>query len=786
MFTNYMKIAYRNLVRHKGYSLLNIFGLSIGMACSILILMWVNDEVNFDRFHEKLDEMFIVSTIHEYGTDIIKSSGSPPAVGPAIKDEYPEIINTTRIVNGEIEMVVSNGEKRFIEKARSVDPSFLEIFSFPLSKGDAKTALSDPYSIVMSEELARKYFGNEDPIGRVVRIENVYDLVVTGIVKDPAQDTRFNFSMLVPIKLISELWEMEIDTWYNCSFVTVALLQKNTPYKDLSEKLTGRVKQSDSNSNIDLFLAPYSDYYLFRFGEGGGRYEQVRTFAVIAFLVLLIACINFMNLTTARSSSRSKEVGLRKVVGAYRKSIIRQFLGESVLMSFLALAIAIVLVLVLLPVFNDLSGKNLSLSAAANINSIAALIGMTLFTGIVAGSYPALLLSSFKPVTVLKGQGAANPKGSLFRKILVVTQFSLSITLIIATIIIYNQLFFMQNKKLGLDKEQVIYFRIQGPIKERHAYAKQEFLQDPEILSVSFSQALPTGVYWNGNGWDWAGRGPDTDPQITYLYVDPDFDDIFNIEMSGGKFLSDDLLAENRTESNYIVINETLAKILNMESPVGQTMDRGNASYTISGVVKDFHFKPVSSTIGPLIIGYRPENFNYIYLRVKSNDLSKTIDNIGQVFLKYNPEFPFDYRFLDEAYGRLYRTEKIIGKLFRYFAFLAVFISCLGLFGLASFMVEQRTKEIGIRKVLGSSVKRIVFLFSKEFIKWVVASNIIAWPLAWYLADKWLSDYPYRIEIGIGVFLLSGILSIIIALLTVSYQSISAAKTNPVNALKYE
>jgi len=795
MFKNYLKVALRNIKRHKGYSFINISGLAVGLACCMLIFLWVQNEFSYDKFHEHADNLYIVGTHQRLGNRTTTSSGTPSALGPALKEEYPEIVNSVRFSNGPHQLIFAYGEKRFREAAEAVDPSLLEMFSFPLIQGDTATALVNPYSVVMTERMAKKYFGPENPIGKVILVENKYDFRVTGVLENLPHNSILQFDFLVPIHFLKEHWKSPrmLDRWSNLSFTTLVQLHEDTSLEEVNKKIAGRIKQGFEKDDVEPFLWPYTKLHLHGLGTGGGRIIQVRMLSLIAVFVLVIACINFMNLTTARSGTRAIEIGMRKVTGAFRMDIIKQFYGESVLLSFISLFFAIILVFLLLPPFNGLTGKELTLDFSSNLALTLGLIGVTLLTGLIAGSYPALFMSSFQPVKIMKGTSGIGSKSSLFRKILVVLQFAISIALIIRTLVVYKQIEYMQHKDLGFNREHLVYIPVNGALREHYEVAKQELLQVPGISHVSLTSRTPIGFYSSGSGWEWEGKSQDIDPMVRYFCCDYDFLKTFEMEMDQGRFFSGELTPTASPQSGHVIINEEFAKIIGKENPVGMRLSNGPKHATVIGVIQDFNYWPLYYRSGPLIIFYKTYSpvpnhhfYRYMFARIQPDNIPQTIAGIEKIYKKFNPEFPFFYRFLDEDYDRLYRSEEQAGAILRYFAGLAILISCLGLFGLASFLAEQRTKEIGIRKILGSSVQGIVLLLSKEFLKWVAIANIIAWPTAWFISHQWLQNFAYRTGIGIWIFILSAALALIIALITVSFQSIKAATSNPVDSLRYE
>lgn len=793
MFKNYFKVAFRHLVRYKGYSSINISGLAIGMTICILILLWVQDEIKYDHFHKNINQIYIVPTWHDHGDSKGLSPGAPPAVAPALKREYAEIVNSCRYQPAYYEFLIRSGDKVFTDKAACTDPEFFQIFSFPFIEGNANSPFQSPHSIVLTEKIAQKYFGNKPALGKTITIDNKWGFTVTGVIEDLPHNSSFGFDLIFPMEFTREYHNRPdvLDTWYNCSFYNFVQLSDNTSAEDVSKKIAGRIKQSRPQEKITLFLSPFKDLHLRGIAGRGGEIEQVRIFSIIAFLILLIACVNFMNLATARSIKRAREVGMRKVVGASRKNLVGQFFGESFILAFFALFIALILVEVLLPLFNSLVDKQLSLNLSLSNTSLLWLLAITLFTGLVSGSYPALLLSSFRPVTVLRGVFRSSNSGSLFRRILVIFQFSISIALIIGTLIVVAQLTFIKEKDLGLKKEQILYFRLKGQLQEKYTVLKQELLKHPEINQVTLSSNLPKGIYQNGDGWEWESKAPAFNPLVTYLSVDQDFLKTYKIKLIEGQFYK----SSTPLKTDMVVINQYFARMLGEGPAVGKRLIQKNSdsgepvSLTIMGVVKDFHFKPLTREMGAIIIFNEKSwwtNIRYISMNVNTQAISEVIEDIAGIVKKMNPAFPFEYRFLDEDYGRMYSSYEQLGKIFNYFAILAIFVSCLGLFGLASFTAEQKTKEIGIRKTLGASVSSIVRLFSKSFVKWVLIANIIAWPLAYFFMKNWLENFAYRTTMNIHTFIISGLLALAIALITVSYQSIKAATSNPIEALRYE
>jgi len=786
MLSNYLKIAFRNLIRQRGYSIINILGLAVGMTVCILIFIWVQYQFTYDKFNENLDDIYWVCTYYHLGDQMDHAIGSPPAVGPALVEDFPEIINFTRYLRTS-DRLIKYGDRQFRERMRGVDPGYFEMFTFPFIQGDPETALDDPYSLVISQEIAEKYFGDENPVGKVVTWENTYDFTITGVTENLPDNTTLGANIYFPMAFsrVSSQREDYIDTWSNCAFYNLVQLQKGANWEEVSLKIRDRIRQSDPETNLESFLFPYKRLHLHWISGEGGLIETVQMFSIIGLLILSIAIINFVNLMTARAGRRAREVGLRKVVGARRTELIKQFIGESLLHAFAACFVAIALVELLLPTFSEYMGDALRINYFVDWQIILGILSITLLTGLASGSYPAFFLASFQPVKSLKGGGIISVKRSWFRRILVVSQFVISIILIISTTIIYQQHGFMKNKEVGFNRNQVVYLPMNTDMAPRFAAVKNELLSHPGIQYVTRSTHSPTGIYWNGEGWDWDGRDPNLDVFVTYVAVDADYLETMGMEMAEGRFYSSEQSAEGT--SGNIIINETFADIIGRENIIGRSLTREEDNHVVQGVVKDFNFKPLSNSIGALvIIGDTDRTFSYLFMRISGQDTKETITHIGTVWETHFPEYPLEYHFLDEDYDEMYQSVEQFGDILRSSAFLAILISCLGLFGLACYSSELRTKEIGIRKVLGATVTGLVRLMSKEFVILVVLANAIACPLAYFTMSNWLRDYPYRAELSMWIFIGAAASSLIITVLTVSYQAIRSATASPVKSLRYE
>jgi putative ABC transport system permease protein len=783
MLKNYFKIAFRNLIRLKTYSFINILGLAVGMTCTILILLWVQDELSYDRFFPNIDRLYRVTDSEKYadGSEVIFTQ-NPPPLAQTLVEKYPDIINAARlrVVKNS---VVQYGEKRFTEDNLTfVDPSFLEMFTFKFKGGSNNKALTNPSSIVLTQKVAEKYFGNENPVGKTIHINNHLDFIVDGIIDNVPSNSHLTVDFLLPFNAI-ENFGYALEGWESFAHTTYVLLSKGADYKKVSKKIANVIKQNLEGFDVTVSLQPVSDIHLYSgniWGIGGtGDITRIYIFSVIAVLILLLACINFMNLATARAGNRAREIGVRKVVGANRKEIIYQFFLESNLYAFVSLVFSIFLILELLPLFNSLSGKQLTFGFQNNLDILLLIFGVTVFTGIVSGSYPAFILSAFKPVKVLKGSFKPGSANKNFRKLLVTFQFTLTIVLITGTIVINKQLHFLKNKDLGFNKEQVLCIKLPGKLTQKIDLIKYELQKNRQVVSLSGVSFAPTEVLSSTDVNDWEGRESENHFLIYRLSADHDFTKTMQIEMEEGRYFSRELKGDT---ADGCIVNKAAINAMDMKSPLGKKI-LGNR---IIGVVKDFNFASLHSKINPLIIYFDSEEINQLLVRIKPGNISQTISSMEKAWNKMAAGFPFEYSFLDEQIDNLYRSEQRVGDVINTFSFLALFIACLGMFGLASFTAEQRTKEVGIRKVLGARISGIVFMLSKEFTKYILIANLFAWPIAYYFMDMWLQDFAYRIDIDWWLFVAAGCIAFLVALLTVSYQAIKSATANPVKALRYE
>jgi len=796
MLKNYFKIALRNLIRSKGFASINIFGLAVGLTCCILILLWVRDELSYDRFHENGTNLYRVVQDIQFSDHVTTWGISQGPLAPSLEEQIPEIVQAARFTFSNRRFWYEDAY--FEESGGYADQSFFSMFSFPIIQGDPDKVLLDPASILVSRDMADRIFGGTDPVGEVLyidppraRSDNSESTVftVTGVFENVPDNSTLRFDYVIPF-IFGRQIGFTVDRWGNSSFSTLVLLDNNVSPGVVNAKIADFLEDYPTiEENAQLRLQPFTDIHLhsnLEYDYGGlGDIRFIYIFTIIATFILLIACINFMNLTTARSTSRAKEVGMRKVTGARRGDIIKQFFGESILLAAISLVIALALVKLFIPGFNDLSGKELTLDLIHNLDIVLGLVSITVLTGIIAGSYPALYLSSFRPVHILKGVGIQGSRQLNFRNGLVIFQFSLSIFLIIGTMVVNSQLEYLKNKDLGFKKEHIIFMSKQEDLSAKFESAKYEMLQYTGILNVTAMSNLPSYGYTFSNSlWGWEGKAKDDEILFRAAFVDYDYFKTLGIEMVSGRAFSQDFASD----TSAVIVNETAARVMGLENPVGTNMTTPSVStpLPIIGMVKDYHFRSLHLAIEPLILILLPPNSRTIAVSISSDDVPGTLAFIESIWKKYVPSFPFEYGFLDERLNNLYLGEQSAGTLVKYFSILAILISCLGLLGLAMHTAERRTKEIGIRKALGASVAGIVLLLSKSFSKWVLLANILAWPAAYYAMSRWLSEYAYRTAIGPELFVFAGLLALVIALLTISYQAVKAARSNPVDALKYE
>ena len=794
MLKNYFKIAFRNLWRHKGFSFINIMGLAVGMTAFFLIFLYVHFELSYDSFHTKADRIYRVVSDIKTPTETLHASGPSWAVPPNAKDEFPEVEAFVRIAAND-NVLIRKGDIKFQEdNAMWADSSFFKVFDFKLLKGDPNTALKEPFSVVFTETAAKKYFGKTNPVGQSLLITgDGLPAKVTGVMKDIPENSQIQGDVVLSMSTITQKFNQGLDSqWGNYGAQAYLLLKSGTNAKALEKKFPAFLERRNGDEMKKmqmfptLFLEPLKDVYLYstRNGSKTGNINNVYIFSIIAVFILLIACINFINLTTARSAERAKEVGIRKVIGADKSQLKRQFIGESIVLCLLAFVLTVILSWFLLPLFNQLAGKTVSDGIFSQPQYVLLLLATSVGIGLLAGIYPAWVLSSFKPVIVLKGRFSTGTRGILLRKGLVIAQFTISIILIIATIIVYNQMTFMRNQDLGFNKDQMMIIDTYGdPAKKSF---QQSLANIPSVKSTSLAGSVPGG---NNPGAYSEIENIKGDMQIANLdlyFVDFDYINQYKIKMVAGRGFSREFGTDT---TQAMVLNEAAVKMFGYNSPqqaIGKRFKQWGREGKIIGVMKDFHYRSLQKDIKPLSMRIEPDGCNLVSINVSSNNLPSTIAAIENKWKSLIPNRPFSYFFLDEFFNKQYRSEERFGKLFLNFAALAIFISCLGLLGLSSYSTIQRTKEIGIRKVMGASVTSIVNLLSTDFLKLVFLSFFIAAPVAWFFMHKWLLDFAYRININWWAFILAGATAVFIALFTISFQAIKAAISNPVKSLRTE
>ncbi len=790
MVRNFFTLAYRNLRRNKVFSTINIAGLAIGMASAIMIGLWIQDELEFDRFHAKEDRLYMVYRSDNNEGVINAISATPKILGPTLRAGYPEIEDAVRWSN--TNFLITVGDHHFNMPGNFTDSGFLQMFSFPLLEGNPKTALSQPGNMVITESTAKKLFGKEPALGKQVRIDSLDLFTVSGVLRDLPSNTQFKFEYLLPWSYMKKIgWDD--DYWQNNSVRTFYTLKKGITAAVFDAKIKNLLKEhtrlDHTQSTSELFGHPAAKWHLYsKFENGkvsGGQIETVRMFIIIAGFILLIACINFMNLSTARSEKRVKEVGIRKVVGAPKSMLLWQFLAESVLFSFIAGLLALLLVEISLDAFNQLVDKKLFLDFG-NIRFWAACCGFILFTGMLAGSYPAFYLSSFQPIRVLKGYFNAGRKGATPRKFLVVVQFSFAIILIISTVIVERQIIFAQNRDAGYKKDNLVYNYMQGEAEKNFKVIRDELLSSGAVISVARTSGPMTRHWADTWGFQWPGStAEDLKKDFNYFGTDEQFVHTMGLSLVAGRDID---VKTYLTDSNAMLLNESAVKTMRLKDPIGQTIRLENSAFHVVGVIKDFILESPYAPVAPMLI-VGPAGMGYYILNMKLNPAHEVSDNLKKmeaIFRKYNPAYPFEYNFVDEEYASKFANEKRTGKLAALFAGLTIFISCLGLFGLASFMAENRIREIGIRKVLGASVFSITGLLSKDFLKLVVLSFFIASPIAWWAMHNWLQSYSYRTQESWWIFAIVLVLSLLITFFTIGFQSVKTAMMNPAKSLRSE
>jgi putative ABC transport system permease protein len=788
MIRNYLLLAYRVVARYKSYSFINILGLAVGLTCGIIIYLWILDELNYDRYNNNFASIYRLVQDEKFASGAFKVAATPAPLAPALKENFPEIKLTARYRPITEKVMVAYNEKKFYENGFGyADPELLKIFTFRFINGSKEHALDQPNSIVITARIAAKYFGNEEPIGKSLQIDggNVY--TVTSVIEDLPANSHLRFDILAPFGKLNEMgWDVG---WNNNYYYAYMLFDNRYDYRLMKDRfhkfLVNKFKVKDEEITSDYYLQPLSDIHLRSdfdidlYSHSEYSYQYIYIFMTVAMIILLIVIINYMNLSTARAARRAKEVGIRKTAGATRKQLMLQYIGESFVLTLLSSFIALILTEITLPFVNEFTGKNLGIHYS-DIEFSLGLLGIILFTSLAAGSYPAFFLSSYSPYLVLKGN--VKTGSSLFRKVLVIFQFSLSVVLIIGTFVISDQLHFIQKKDLGLNKDLVLYTEFKGELYKNFRMFKSELKDLPDVLNVTYSSDIPTYTVHSVWGISWEGSMPNSDFLIHQFMVDEDYIPTFGIQMKEGRNFD----LSQPTDSGNFILNEAAVRMMGLKDPVGKWFSPSGQKGTIIGVMKDFNFKSLHKPVEPLFLFISRDRWGFIIVKIKSGDLPESMTAISRVWDKYNPGFPMDFKLLDTEYDKLYTAEQKMGILFGLFAMVAIFLSCLGLFGLASYITETKTREIGIRKAMGASGYKIVRMLSADFIYWVMIATLIGLPAAYLYLHHWLQNFAFRTRLHAGTFVLAGILVLVISQLSVLYQTLRASGKDPADVLKYE
>jgi putative ABC transport system permease protein len=801
MLKNYFKLTLRHLLKYRTYSFINIAGLAVGMTCCILILLYVRDELRYDRFHERAERIYRLTLSTEEDRQPTNANTSF-GQGPALAAEFPEVEAVVRFRKmgwGEKRVFAHNDNRFYEDRFFFADKNVFEVFSFSFLRGNPQTALAEPFSIVITEAMSQKYFGHDNPLGETISLDPYNDgaftdYKITGVVKNLPHYSHIKFDFLASFASQKDLADMEGRRgWGLESAFTYVLLKSNASAASVQAKLPAFLEKHVGKDHwYSLHLQPLTDIRLYSKLraelEPNGDIAYVYIFSAIAAFILLIACVNFMNLATAQSAQRTKEVGMRKVVGAVRSELVKQFLIESICLSLFALIIAFILIEASLPLLNSIVGKQIEIEYTNNLPFVAMMLGLALLTGVVAGSYPAFFLSASHPIESLTGKTSGGKKVAvILRKGLVIFQFAISVILVVCTTVVYYQMQYIRNKNLGFDREVIIVAPLNDQIRNSYRSAKHALLQNSNLLAMTATEQVPAKA---GNGASYTVEGLEPEGH-TRFFVDHDFLKTYGIGIAAGRDFDEKISTD---ATGAFLINEAFVRMAQWKSPaeaIGRNMTMGHGGQAfpgkIVGVVKDFNIFSFRETVWPLVINIMPmEKLNFISFRIAPKGVTATLEHIRSVWSKFASSYPLDYYFLDDDFARLHQADQQLGRVFQAFALLAIGIACLGLFGLAAFTAERRTKEIGVRKVLGATVTNVVTLLSKDFVKLVLLANLIAWPLAWYAMNKWLQSFAFRVEMEWWVFALAGGLALLIALLTVSTQAIKAALANPVEALRYE
>lgn len=781
MFVNCMNIAFRNLLKHKGYSLINILGLAIGLACTIVILAFIQNEVSVDNYHAKRDNIVQAYLKATKDENTSHQSTTSPYIATMLKNEYPEVVDAVRLRNLQEVAFKANDKLLLEENGIAADANIFDMFTYNFLKGDAKTALASPHSMVLTRSMAEKYFGDADVLGQTIRVDDEYDFQVTGVIDDVPVNSFRTFDYLVPLTFLEEIgFDIVGRPYFPCAFLTFALLEDNVSLEQLNAKVSERMISEGKEITFDTELVPFNDIYMF---ETGGS-TRLTIMALVAILILTLACVNFINLATARHMVRAKEIGIRKVTGATRRLVAMQFMGESLFLSLIAAVVGLILAKQFMPTFNSMTSRVTTIQLS-NPVFLSSLIALVFFTGILAGIYPSFVLSRIQPVSIMKKQ--SQPGKATFQKVLIVFQFVLSISFILSTLIISRQTSYLQNFNLGVNKDNLIYVRLEGDIRNRYEAVKTELLQHPNITHVSAGSDLPTTIR-SGSYFQW-GVQDEIARRICTTFTSYDYLETFGIELVDGRFFSKEF--PNDAEES-IIVNEAALRKVGLEPTIGQPFYFGDRNFTLIGIVKDFqHNQLLSQAPEPLAFRLSPTNNDFMFVKINpqitdTETITATVHDIQSTCQAFSPGRPLRYLFYNDFSFQREQLQLVIRKLFIISTILAIFISSLGLFGLASFMNLQKTKEVGIRKVLGASVPNIFGILTRDITKWVLIANIIAWPIAWFAMRVWLQNFAYRVEMSWWLFALAGIVALVIAVLTVSFQAIKTAVADPIKTLRYE
>ena len=783
MIQNYLKIAWRNLVRNRGFSLINILGLTIGMTCSILIFIWVKDELGYNKFHANYKELYQVMAHRDFNNQVFTDESMVLPLAKALESSAPQVKNAT-VITHDYSAILEYRNTKLKKYGHTVSEHFFNVFSWKFLRGSA-SSLQDPSSMALTQSAARSLFGNVDPINKIVRINNDRNATITAVLADPPSNSTLQFDFIVPFNYSDPSVQRSMNEWTSSSWQVFVQVVPGTGINVLNDNINKIKKSKQEDKYSTYFAFPMNKWRLYsdwKDGKNiGGMIEYVRLFSIIAIVILLIACINFMNLSTARSEKRAKEVGIRKTLGSAKKQLVIQFFSETIILALVAFMFSIVAVFLLLPSFNLLVDKKLNLPVTQIYFWIAAVI-IIFFTGIVAGSYPALFLSSFNPVKVLKGTFAAGKKAILPRRILVVGQFAISILLISATIIVYQQIQFIKNRHIGYNPDNLIMMPNSPDIAKNFTVIKQELLKTGIISSVTRTSSPITSIWWRDASPDYKGKPENAETIVTSMTADVDFTKTMGIKIIEGTDFSG-----SPSDSTSMILNKAAVTAMSLKNPVGMQMRKGRKNFTVIGitdnVIMESPFKPVD----PMVMYFNPKNSSTVSVRLKEKVTpQKALALLESVFKKYNPAFPFEYQFVDQEFGKKFLSEERISKITNIFAALAIFICCLGVAGLAAFTIQKRIREIGIRKVLGASFQQLLLLISTEFLRLVAIAFIIAVPLTWWFMDNWLEKFDFKVSISIWLFAVVGIIILLLTLFIVGLNTMRAVMANPVKSLRTE